>query len=69
MALRADHDIFTKGLDQLEEVIRPGPDIAMQDNLSFPVEDAEIHFVGVEVYSAIKIMLFGLKSHEKASLC
>ena len=39
----------------------------MQDNLSFPVKDAEIHFVGVEVDSTVKIMLFGVKFYEKAS--
>ena len=32
------------------------------------IEDAQIHFVGVQIDSAVVLVLFGVQSHEKASL-
>ncbi|HDL85655.1 MAG TPA: hypothetical protein ENH11_04925 [Candidatus Acetothermia bacterium] len=67
-AFGTDHDIFPVGFDCLEEDFGVCPDISVQDCLSLLVEDAQVHFAGVEVDSAVKFMLSGVKSHERASL-
>jgi hypothetical protein len=64
----ADHDILAVWLDSLEKDIRFSPDIAVQKGIPVLIENAEIHFVGMEIDSAVKCMLFSIKSHEKASL-
>jgi hypothetical protein len=45
-----------------EKKIRFGFDVSVQDDLSFLIKDAEIHFVGVQVDTAIIFVLFGVKS-------
>jgi hypothetical protein len=50
-----------------EKGIRFGSDVSVEDDLSFLIKDAEIHFIGVQVDTTIIIVLFGVKSHEKAS--
>jgi hypothetical protein len=63
----ADNNILPVLPDGPEKGFRIGPDVSVQDSFTLPVEDAQIHFVGVQVDSTIKIMLFSVKSHEKAS--
>jgi hypothetical protein len=38
----------------------------VQQYLSLLIQDAEIHFVGVQVDSAVVLVLFGVQSPEKA---
>lgn len=67
-ALGANHQIVPIGGDGLEESCRFGLEVAMEQNVPFLAEDAQVHFVGVQVDSAIMLVLFGVQSHEKASL-
>jgi hypothetical protein len=67
-AFGTNNNIFPVWPDGPEKCFRICPDVSVQDSLSILVEDAEIHFVGVQVDSAVKLMLSGVKSHEKASL-
>ena len=48
---------------ELEEDFSIGFDVSVQSDLACIVENAEIHFFGVKVDSAIKFVLFGVKSH------
>jgi hypothetical protein len=62
------HDnVFSKRFDCSQKGFRIGFYVAMQDGVTLLIEDAQIHFVGVKVDSAVKFVLFGVKSHEKAS--
>jgi len=67
-ALGADHQIIPVRSDGLEEGCRFGLDVAMEQDVPFLTEDAQVHFVGVQIDSAIMLVLFGVQSHEKASL-
>jgi len=66
-AFGTDNNVFPVWLDCSKEDFRIGPDVSVQDCLPVSIENAQIHFVGVPVDSTIKIVLFGVKSHEKAS--
>jgi len=50
-------------VDDFEEDFTIGFDVSVQPDLPCFIEDAEIHFFGVKVDSAIKFVLFGVKSH------
>ena len=67
-ALGANHQVLSMRGDGFEKDFRVGPNIAMKQDLSFLVEDAQVHFVGVQIDSAVMLVLFGVQSHEKASL-
>ena len=67
-AFRADHQIVPIGGDGFEEGFRLGLDVAMEQDVSFLAEDAQVHFVGVQVDSTVMLVLLGVQSHEKASL-
>jgi hypothetical protein len=66
-ALGANDQAFPIGCDGFKEKLRLGVDVAVEQNFSFLAEDAQVHFVGVQVDSAVMLVLFGVKSHEKAS--
>jgi hypothetical protein len=38
-------------------------DVLVQENLALPVEDAEVHGLGVQIDSAVVMVRFGVKSH------
>jgi len=67
-ALGADYQVFPIGGDGFEEGFRLGLDVAMEQDVAFLAEDAQVHFVGVQVDSTVMLVLFGVQSHEKASL-
>jgi hypothetical protein len=62
-AFGGNHKIIAERIYCPQKCIRPGSYVAVQDDITFPVEDAEIHFVGVQVDSTVKFVLFGVKSH------
>ena len=62
-----DNNILSIWFNCSKKSFRIGFDISVQDSLSLLVENAQIHFVGMQIDSAVKIVLFGVKSHEKAS--
>ena len=46
-ALHADDDILAEGVNHAKEGLLAGPDVPVQADDPFPIQDAEIHFVGV----------------------
>jgi hypothetical protein len=58
-----DDNILPEGFFNLEEDFAIGFDVSVQSDLPCFIEDAEIHFFGVKVDSAIKFVLFGVKFH------
>ena len=44
-----------------------GFDVSVHSGFSFLVENADIHFSGVQIDTAIVCVLFGVKSHQLAS--
>ena len=50
-------------MNGFEENLRIGDKVSVQSDFSCLIEDAEIHLVGVQVDSAIKFVLFGVKFH------
>jgi hypothetical protein len=57
-----DH-VLSEWFDGLEENLSISLDVAMKHDCSGAIEDAEIHFLGMKVDSAIILVLFGVKSH------
>ncbi len=66
-AFGTNNNIVTVWLYGPEEGFGVGFYVSVQDNLTSVIEDAQIHFVGVQVDTTVEIVLFGVKSHEKAS--
>ena len=66
--LDPDHQVVSIGSDGLEESCRLGGGVTVHQDLAFLIEDAAIHFVGVEVDSTGVLVLLGVQSQEKASL-
>jgi len=62
-AFHRDHNILPEGFYDLEEDFAIGFDVSVQSDLPCFIEDAEIHFFGMKVDSAIKFVLFSVKSH------
>src|SRR2546423_13258436 len=61
-----DH-VFPVGRDGLAKGVWAGCHIAVQQDLSSPVQDAEVHGARVQVDATIKVVLLGVKSHEVSS--
>jgi len=62
-AFGSDNHVLAERFDDPQEDIRPGLYVTVQDDIPVPVEDADIHFVGVQVDSTVKFVLFGVKLH------
>ena len=54
-------------MNGFEEYLTISDKISVQFDLTFVIKYAEIHFFGVKVDSAIKLVLFGVKSHMASS--
>jgi hypothetical protein len=65
--LDTDDDVFQEGEDQLKKYLALGGDIFMQPGFAFLVDDADIHFPGVQIDAAVELMLLFVKSHGVAS--
>ena len=66
-AFHSYDDIFTKWLYGPQKEIPVGFHVLVEPDLTGAVKDADIHFFGVKVDSAIKFVLFGVKSHWASS--
>lgn len=66
-ALTADHQAFAVRLDHTEEGFWFGPDVLVKDHLAERIDDAEVHSVGVQIDTAVKLMLFVVESHGAGS--
>ena len=62
-ALHGNDDVLSERLNGFEEDIPIGLDVAVEHDFSGAIKDAEVHFLGVKVDSAIILVLFGVKSH------
>jgi hypothetical protein len=62
-AFYGDDNILPEGFYDAEKDISSSCNVSVQSDLPCFIEDAEIHFFGVKVDSAIKFVLFGVKSH------
>jgi len=58
-----DDNVLSIRMNDLEEDLTIGNNISVQPGFSCLIEDAEIHFVGVKVDSAIEFVMFGVESH------
>jgi hypothetical protein len=60
----ADDDIFDEREHQFEKVFRVGFDIQVNDHFAFNVQDADIHFSGVQIDTAVIFVLPAIKFHD-----
>jgi hypothetical protein len=66
-ALAADHETLTIRFDQSQEGIGLGGDVLVENDLTSGIKDTDVHGIGMEIDTAIKLMLFGVKSHGAGS--
>lgn len=62
-ALDGDDEVLTVGGDHLEESLRPGLYVAVDEDFAGLVQDADVHGSGVQVDAAVVAVLLGVKSH------
>jgi len=65
-ALNTDHKIIAVRGNDLEKVLRTTTDVAMDEDRSFPIKNADVHFSGMKIDSAVIFVCFGVESHDKA---
>jgi hypothetical protein len=66
-ALNGYYHVFTIGSYTLQEELRIGSDVSVQDNVSFLIQYADVHTFCVKVDSTVKFVLFGVKFHLASS--
>ena len=66
-AFDADDQIVPVGRDGLEKWLWAGWHIPVHQNLAILVQDTEVHGAGVQVDATVKLVLFGVESHEVSS--
>ena len=64
-AFDANDDIAAKWLDGGEELIRIGFDVSFETDFAGLIENAEKHGAGMDINTAIILVLFGVESHFK----
>jgi hypothetical protein len=62
-ALGADDQVVTELLDGAQEVVRLGPNVPMQELVTFLVENAQVHPLRMQIHAAIVAMLIVVESH------
>jgi hypothetical protein len=62
-AFNPDNDVFKEGKDQFEKEFGIGFDVFMDDDLSLVVQDTNVHFPGMQVDTAIVLVLLIVKFH------
>jgi len=50
-------------VDEVEKGCWVSIDVLVKAYLAFAIKDTDVHFFGMKVDSAIKLVLFGVKSH------
>jgi len=66
-ALNADNDVIDIWKNHFKEQLRIGFDVFVNMSFTLFVEDANIHFSGVQIDTAIVLVLFIVKFHDLAS--
>jgi hypothetical protein len=66
-AFDTDDDVFQKWCDKFDQHLLIGIDILMKLNISLLIEDADVHFPGVKIDSAIILVLLSIEIHQLAS--
>jgi hypothetical protein len=66
-AFDGDDDILPVGLDGPEKIIRCGFAVTVEHGVALLIQDAKVHGSGVQIDSAIKLVLVGVKSHMASS--
>ncbi len=64
----ADNHIFDEGKDQLEKQFRVGFDIRMDNDFSPMIQDADIHFSGMKIGTAVLLVQLIVKFEVNESL-
>jgi hypothetical protein len=54
---------FTIGGNRLEERFRGGFHVAVQHDFAIVTQDANVHTAGMQVDTAVKLVLIGVESH------
>ena len=62
-ALNGNDNVLTIGSNGLQKDIRVCLDVTVQEDLSLLIEDAEIHCSCMQIDTAVKLVLMGVKSH------
>lgn len=60
-------DVFPVGLNEFQERLGIRTEVSVCHSLSGAVEDADVHFLCVQINSAVILVLFGVKSHRASS--
>jgi hypothetical protein len=66
-ALDGGDDILPVGLDSPKKGIRRGLSVFVEHGVALLIQDAQVHGSGVQIDSAIKFVLIGVKSHMASS--
>jgi len=66
-ALNTDNDVIDIWKNHFKEQLRIRFDIFMNMGFAFLIEDADVHFSGVQIDTAIVLVLLIVKSHDLAS--
>ena len=62
-AFDTDHQAIAVRSNDLEKVFRTATDVAVDEDRSFPVKNADVHFSGMKIDSAVMFVCFRVKSH------
>jgi len=62
-AFHADYQVVAERRNRLEKVFRRAGNVAMQKHIAFCIQDAEKHFSGMKVDSAVVFVCFRVESH------
>jgi len=66
-AFDTDNDIIDVGEHQLEEQFRISFDVLVELGFAFLIYDADVHFAGMQIDTAIVFVLLIIKSHSLVS--
>ena len=62
-AFGGDDEVVAIGLRGCEKVLRAALPILVEEDLAFPIEDAEVHGLGMQIDSTIMLMRLGVELH------
>lgn len=66
-AFGGHHQILAVRFDQTQKRFWTSRDVLMHDNIASRIEDADVHGAGMQIDTAIMLMLLGVKSHDAGS--
>ncbi len=62
-ALDGNDEVVAVGGDGFEERLGAAPEILLEQDLAFAVEEAQVHGLGVQIDPAVVLMGLGVESH------